>query len=352
MNVLIVISNLELGGAQRVALNLNEWLNCQDAVSSSIVALKNTNRNKYQIKDGDNVYCLNGSNIIKNLRDLIRRVSADIVLSMGVPLSLYTVPACLGLKVRHIISERNDPNNFAGRIETKWLSHFLLRFGNGFVFQTEDAKNYYPNSIRKRSVIIHNPLFNTEKMPKQIYSGQREKVVVAVGRLNVQKNHSILIKAFNNIKDDFPEYSLIIYGEGPERSNLEKLISSLKLSNRVKLPGSFPDIFSKIYQSSLFVLSSDFEGMPNALMEAMALGIPCLSTDCPCGGPRALIENDINGCLVDVNDLNQLSVTIANLLIDEQKRKKYSKNAFKIRTTHSMSSICNQWLTFFKEQLS
>jgi glycosyltransferase involved in cell wall biosynthesis len=221
---------------------------------------------------------------------------------MGVPGALFDVPACVGLGIKHIISERNDPAHFGGSTITRIVSRLLMRKANGFVFQTKDAQAFYGGEIAKHSVIIPNPLFIGDDYPDTQYVGEREETIVTTGRLNKQKNHPLLIRAFKRIAVEFPEYKLIIYGEGPERQNDEALISELGLQERVLLPGTINDVPAKIYKSSLYVLSSDFEGMPNALMEAMALGLPCISTDCPCGGPRELIYKGYIGMLVPVDD--------------------------------------------------
>ena len=116
------------------------------------------------------------------------------------------------------------------------------------------------------------------------------------GFLN-KKNQKILIEAFSKIEGAYPEYELIIYGEGSLRETLEKQVRDLGIEQKVKLPGNDANVLEKIRDAGIFVLSSNYEGMPNALIEAMALGIPSISTDCPCGGPKTLVQPYINGLL-------------------------------------------------------
>ena len=123
----------------------------------------------------------------------------------------------------------------------------------------------------------------------------------------------LLIKAFAEVKD-YTDDNLIIYGEGPERNELELFVQKNGLDNRVFLPGLINDVADKIYSAKLFVLSSNYEGSPNALMEAMALGVPCISTDCPCGGPHMLITDGINGFLVPTNNIESLSSTLSRVI--------------------------------------
>ena len=201
----------------------------------------------------------------------------------------------------------------------------LYPLADGFVFQTKEAQEYFDKKIQKKSVIIPNPI--NEEFICEPYNGEREKKIVTVGRLEEQKNHKMLIKAFSKLPEGLSEYKLIIYGEGSLRPELEKQIKELNLLGRVFLPGQVDDVKNRIYKAGLFVLSSNYEGMPNALMEAMALGVPCASTDCPCGGPRFLIKNEYNGLLYNVNNELELKLAINKIIGDEELSKKISKNA-------------------------
>ena len=158
-----------------------------------------------------------------------------------------------------------------------------------------------------------------------------------------------MIEAFAEVHQRHPEYRLVIYGEGPERKLLEELVKRLGLQELCQLPGATNEVLEKIYSVSLFVLPSDFEGMPNALMEAMSLGLPCISTDCPCGGPRELIRDGENGLLVPVGDKAALVTAMEKLINDRDMALRMSKKALEIRNTHSMDAICKRWLEFFRD---
>ena len=164
--------------------------------------------------------------------------------------------------------------------------------------------------------------------------------------MNIQKNHRLLLEAFLRIHDEIPDYKLIIYGEGPERAHLESFIEENNMESYVQLPGSTQDIIEKIKRSCLFVLPSDFEGMPNALMEAMSVGLPCISTDCPCGGPAALINSGINGILIPLGDTEELVKQIRIVTKDHGYAKKLGNNAFQINETHSIDTIGRQWADY------
>lgn len=182
-----------------------------------------------------------------------------------------------------------------------------------------------------------------------MFNGVRAKKIVTAGRLVPQKNYDILIRAFKEVSKEFPEYTLTIYGNGDERAKLENLICNLELREKVLLPGATKDLFNEIIDAEIFVLSPNFEGMPNALIEAMALGIPCISTDCPSGGPRSLIKNMHNGILVTVNEVDEMVKAIKLILTDRKKSQKISTEAVKVRVELDKDRICNRWADYIKQ---
>lgn len=349
MKVVVIIKSPVLGGAERVAINLAKWFCDQKGSHATIVALSGSNYNMFNLDDYDYVE-LNSKLPILSLRRLFKKRSPDLVLTMGVPLCVYTVPALLGMNIKHVISERNDPAHFAGKTITRIVSRYLMKYADGYVFQTKDAQLFYQKITGEQSAIIHNPLFNLPT--PEVKNEYNNKLIVSVGRLVKQKNHRLLIEAFREFSKDFPDYNMTIYGEGEERNYLETLVERFHLQLKVKLPGSYENIFDEIQRASLFVLSSDYEGMPNALMEAMALGLPCISTDCPCGGPSELIENGENGVLVPVGDVYAMAEAMKKVIGDKKYAELLGKNAMLIREAHAMDLICRQWKFFFDKVLS
>ena len=349
MKIVIVIGKAGLGGSERVALNLSKWFNQQERTHATVLALSKPTYNKYNL-DGYDFVELHSKIPIWTLRKFVKQYKPDIVLSMGVPLCIFTVPALVGIKLKHVVSERNSPANFAGTTATRIVARLLMRFADGYVFQTKEAQEFYGGDIAKHSVIIHNPLFQfSEANPinRQLIYDE----IVSVGRLNKQKNQKLIIEAFASVCHEFPSFVLKIYGDGPERENLQNLVNSMNLQKRVSLPGTTTDIFDKIKTASLFILSSNFEGMPNALMEAMSLGLPCISTDCPCGGPHEIIQDGVNGMLIPVDDKKALVKSLRRMLSNLELRNKIGSNAMQIRHTHSMDLICNQWYKYFSSLL-
>lgn len=351
MKIVFTIDHMTIGGAQRVTYNLIKWLQSNTDADVSLLIYRSLviGNIKYDLSGIKHEYVGNGTvNKIRRIREFLKKRRPDVLVSMGTANAIFDVPANIGLGVKHIISERNDPAHFAGSKLTKVLSRLFMRRADGYVLQTKDAQAYFGGEIAKRSVVIPNPLFIEGDYPTEQYTGEREKIIVTTGRLNKQKNHLLLIRAFKRIADEFPDYKLIIYGEGPERQNDEILISELGLQGRVLLPGTIDNVPKKIYKSSLYVLSSDFEGMPNALMEAMALGLPCISTDCPCGGPRELTTDEKDCMLIPVGDEISLASAMKRVLNDSGFAMELGKNAMEIRERLSSDKVCKRWYDFFQ----
>ena len=348
----IITNSLSLGGAERVSLSLAECMS-KDRFEVFLITLNKDREEGYDLSPSIRRIAINKSSnyskfkIIKELRRKIKHHKINKILVMGIPLAVFVIPATFGLNVKVILSERNDPSNFHGKTITRVLSRFLMQLADGFIFQTEGAKQYYSRKIQEKSTIIPNPLLSRNLPP--VFEGVRKKSIVTAGRLVPQKNHKLLIRAFKEVSAEFSEYTLTIFGNGSERENLQTLIYELDLFDKVKLPGATKKLFDEITDAEMFVLSSDFEGMPNALIEAMALGLPCISTDCPPGGPRSLIENEKNGILVQVNDYLQLAESIKLLIQNKELSNRIASEAIKIRSLLSIDIICKRWIDYVSE---
>lgn len=249
----------------------------------------------------------------KKIRSVIQENKPDVVLTMPEDTGIYAILALIGTGIPVYVSERNNPWVMPNVKITRFLRKLAYPFAKGIIFQTEMAKSFFSEHIQKKGVVLQNSVDAT-RIPEP-YTGERKKVFAAVGRLEPQKNFPMLIKAFSEFHKEEKDYQLIIYGEGKERTNLEKLIKQLNLEGSVSLPGRNKDVLNAINDSAAFILSSDYEGMPNALIEAMCMGMPVISTDCPSGGPRELIRNGENGLLIDVNDVEGMKKAMKQLVI-------------------------------------
>lgn len=347
--IAIIVNSLSRGGAERVSVLLAEWLYSK-GVECAIFTIKDDDEDSYPLNSNISRISMHNTlqsgflTTVKKLRHSIKKFEPSVALIMGVPLSVYAIPALLGTGIPIVVSERNSPLFFKGKKSTQLFSKLLVSLASGFVFQTKGAKEYYSKKIQSKSVIIPNPLtLNNLLAP---YKGKRTKKIVSVGRLVPQKNHSLLINAFSDIVKEHPDYTLTIYGEGSEKNTLNNLIKSLNLSGKVILAGVKKDIFKEINDAAMFVMSSNFEGMPNALIEAMALGVPVISTNCPSGGPASLIIHKYNGLLTSVGDQTELMEAMKSLIIDDKLSGEISNNSVKIRDELDSEKVCSMWLNY------
>lgn len=349
--ILFYLSDLEKGGAQRVICNLANYLVNSYEVSiittkeSQAKYLLNNNIKVYNLKIKESKYRF--ANIFRRLYkliSLIRTINPDITITFLTSeiYRILIVKPFINSKV--IISVRNDPNGIYNTKMKRRVINLLLRLTDGAVFQTHEAKSFFTKKVYKKSTIIMNPI--NENFIKPLYKGKRKKEIVAVGKLFEQKNHKLLINSFSKIVDKFPDYKLVIYGEGILRANLEEQVKNLCLEDKVLLPGISNNIVDSIYDSSLFVLSSDFEGVSNALLEALSLGLPVISTDCSGGGAREIINHGINGLLVPVNDVNELAESIERVLSDEKLSRSLSENAALMQEKLNPQKINKQWESY------
>jgi len=217
---------------------------------------------------------------IRNMRKEIKENADAYVLSMGTVAGMFTVMATLGLKNKVVVSERNDPNVFNGRpirrVE-EILRNILYSCAKYVVLQTVDTMDCFPEYLHKKCVVIGNPI--PRDIPEPGKCEEREKTILDVGRLIPSKNHQMMIKVFGKFSEKFPEYRLLIFGDGSEKQNLQELINALNLQERVFLKGFSDSIYEELKKGGIYVSTSITEGISNSLIEALAMGIPTVATD-------------------------------------------------------------------------
>lgn len=314
--VYFYINVLGGGGAERVITNLANML-AEDNYDVTMITsyeeereyilTRNVRRLSLEDRDRQRSRIIRNLSRIFKLRKICKEEKPDILISFMEEPNFRAILATRGLPVKTLVSVRNDPNKeYAGKIG-QFVGKVLLPMADGCVFQTSDAQKWFPERLQKKSRIIYNAV------KEEFYQVERTPVrgeIVTCGRLTEQKNHKLLIDAFAEVQKIYPFATLKIYGEGVLREKLQNQIESLNLNEKVFLMGATNDVAKALQTADLFVLSSDYEGMPNALMEAMAAGVPCISTDCPCGGPRELFGEDASDKLVPCNNSAQLSEAI------------------------------------------
>ena len=359
MRVVILTSSLVMGGAERVAVSLANYLSKRN-VETYLMVFDNK-ESAYCIDDSVN-YVKNINNVekgklksffqrIKYLFKTLNKIKPDIVFTLFYDITFYALFYKFfsnSKKLKIISSERNHPKSEKRRGLKGKLNVLASRLCDGFIFQTERAKKYYPKKVQDKSVVIHNGISNP--LVNQIDSKnlRSKKIITSMGRLENQKAHDIMIRAFAKVIEEFPDYELVIHGEGSKREYLESLIRELNLEKNVKLPGKNENALIEVANGKIFLLTSRYEGMPNALMEAMAIGMPCISTDCEMG-PAELISDGINGFLVQVDNIEELADKIIMLLKDPKLQDAISLESLKINETHSSDHIFSKYLYYFKK---
>lgn len=280
------------------------------------------------------------------LRRTIRRIDPWCVVSLATPKTVSLLALALtGLKVPLILSERNDPVRFPPEKLVRSLRVWCYHRADGLVFQTREAMGFFDGSIQKKGTVICNPLTGT--VPER-FAGTRRKRIVNFCRFDPQKNLDLLIDAFSDIAGDFPEHSLCIYGDGSQRERLTEKIRALGLEDRISLPGYSSNIYEDIREDALFVSSSDYEGISNSMLEAMAIGVPTICTDCPAGGARETIRHGENGLLVPVGDRKALAQAISRVLSDPDFGDSLSLAGSRLRHEISAAAIAAGWLEFME----
>lgn len=363
--ILFHINSLGKGGAERVVSVLSRYF-AEDGYEVVIVTLWRAGE-EYELSKAVRridlgelaAGRLGGRRLLAlrrftDLRSVIRREQPGIVISFCVKANFRSAFAMLGMRTPLLVSVRNDPKTdyapHAGA--TKWMEKKAC----GCVFQTEEARQFFSPDFQKKSRVIWNPI--DEKYLLARREGERQKAennkrhadgrnrIVTVGRISRQKNHMLLLRAFCRIKDQFPDMVLQIYGEEGEsgvKEELESYMADKRLEERVLFMGQNSSLEKELREAALFVLPSDYEGMPNALMEAMVLGLPVIATDCPCGGVAALIEDGVSGLLVPVGDEDRLAEAMARLLGERELARSMAENAGKVAEKVSPLRIYKEW---------
>lgn len=350
MKILFVSAGMLFGGAERVTSILtDEW--GKRGHETKILVTRTEAISKYPLSDKVTlVSCYDNVSkakigqiaIIKKVREICKEWKPDVVISFYNDLCALSALAITGLHIPLIYSERNDPNKTNQRKSDQLYRKIVEHRADKIVFQTKGAQKCYSKSVQDKSVVILNPV-DTAGYPIHDFTHEK-KEIVTVGRLEPQKNQKLLIDAFSLIADELADYSLVVYGEGSLREELEAYIKEKRLQDRVFLPGAKSNIQDYIKDAALFVLSSDYEGIPNALIEAMAIGLPCVSTDCSPGGARELIESDENGLIVECGNPKMLADAVKRMIVEKKEAKRMGTQARLVRSRVDKCKIAESWL--------
>lgn len=288
----------------------------------------------------------------ERLKKVLNEIQPDVVISVGqseknMVLSLKGEWA----RIREFHYNKNYRLDHAKNVFAKVLAflgnlydyQYAIKKYDRVILLTEEDKNTNWKNVHNVSVIPNPSTFKSDKI-----SLLNQKKVVSVGRLALPKNYSSLVRAFRKVVNKYPDWILEIYGDGPQRNELEKLISDLQLGEHVFLKGYSSNVGASISESSIFVLSSIFEGFALVIVEAMTCGVPVVSYACPCG-PKDIIDDGVDGFLVSVNDEQSLADRICQLIKNEELRKKMGTAALEKAKKYEVDNIVNQWMDLFRE---
>lgn len=340
--IIFVTGSLEQGGAERVISILSNKLLINYDVS--IVCYYNR-PHFFTIAPEVNIYNLEKNSSYNNvfskavcLRKFLLSQKNCVVVAFMLPYYVFTVLSLLGTKIKIVASERTDPRRHS--FFRKILSRLCLYRVKALIVQTETAKSYYPLNIQVKTTVIYNPL--SDDIKSIFYKSNTGNVnIVTMSRFVKDKNLQLLIHAFRNLCDSFNNITLTMYGNGPLKDELQKLVRHLNLQDCVFFPGYTLNASEALSEADIYVCSSNYEGLPNSLIEAMSCGIPSVSTRV--AGAVDLIADGVNGLLVDIDDLNALTVQLSLLCSNDSLRTKLGKEASKIRELVNPNLITKQW---------
>ena len=266
--------------------------------------------------------------------------------------SIYLTLLSVKKSNRVIISERGDPEQCLSSKTNLAFFKTMFDKADEMVFQSPDAMQWYRENTSVKGRVIFNPI--KPDLPERFF-GERKKKIVNYCRISSQKNLHLLVNAFELFTKEYPNYELFIYGDavgnGTEGyiDSLREAIEQLNCKDNIHILPSQKDIHELIKDYAMFVSSSDFEGMSNSMLEAMAIGLPTICTDCPAGGARAVIKDHENGILVPVNDAHALAKAMKEVAGDPKLAEKLSINGTKLREELSVEKIVNQWMEIIND---
>lgn len=351
------IGSLSKGGAERVFVNLAGYF--QTEGYRVVMVTQYQKEEEYTLPDGverilsdiseEKVSASRIVNFFRRLNKLHaiwKEQKPDLVLSCIGKNNFMTVVTAMGTKTKPVVSVVGEAREeYPGR-GMRMLADFLFSHAAGIILQTERSRSFFCKKVGEKAVILPNSLNPAFIRPR--FEGEREKKIVSVGRMDANKNHEMQLRAFAALRDKYPEYELVIYGDGELRSYIEETAEELGIGDRVFLPGVVPDVAARIERASLFLLTSYSEGVSNALIEALALGLPVIATDVPSGGTEELMTNGRNGLVIPAGDLEALTKAMDRLLGDEKYADMLGREAARIQEKLSPERVNPLWKAYFE----
>ena len=353
MKILFVISCLSYGGAEKNFMLVANYFN----KIGHEVAICNFNERKTVQTVSDDIKYYENSGIYdkkgkfawvglrkqqyRYLKLCCKDFEPDVIVSfLNMPNFLSVLCGKL-LKIPTIISERADPYRSNSKLDK--LMHFMYNRADGAVFQSNGAKAFYSKKLQEKSAVIPNPLMGVKE--EYLYnSEQANKVIAFAGRFEtMQKRQDIMLEAMKKVLEKHPDYKLVFYGDGENEDEIKRLATDMGIESNVIFAGVSDNLVRDISKCEIYVITSDYEGIPNTLMEAMSVGMPCVATDCSPGGARMLIKSGENGTIVPCGDVDAVANAIVYYIENKDVAILHGKNATDIKNKFSYAVIMKKW---------
>ena len=368
-SIAFYIGGLCIGGAERVICNLAEYFYSEGYRVTMVT--KARDEKEYDLnprirriiaditpeeETGSRIHNLLAR--INKLRRIWKEVKPDVIVSFIRKNNLMAIASAVPLGIPVVVSVRSAPERELMGFGFKTISFLLFRMAAGVVLQTREAYDFFPGYIRAKAVVLPNSinpefLKASEELETQgdgsSTNSARKKKIITVGRIDDNKNQKLLVDAYVRIAMQYPDWSLELVGDGSGKKSLEEYVLTLPCKDRINFTGAVDDVAKRMSEASIFVLPSKIEGMPNALIEDMVMVMACISTDCPCGGPRDLIAADeSNGVLVPVDNADAMAMALKRLITNDILRESMGDNAKKIINTLHPDAVNKQWKNYIE----
>lgn len=348
MKLLIILNDLQNGGIERVLSILANYFASKNhevhilAIATDEIAYAVDPKIHYRYMPTTKLYKRIG--LFKEIRGVakifgaIKKINPDWLIGFDDSIIIRSVPSAWLLRKKILVSERIDPSIYGAAM--RFVRQIAYDMADKVVFQTEDARRYFPKRTQKKSFVIPNPI--KDNLPYRDLDLHDHDIVMAC-RLREQKNIPMAIDAFDIFDAECPGYRLVVYGEGELEERLKSYANQKGLQDKVIFPGYSNDIYEKMRKCAMYISSSDYEGLSNSMLEALAIGVPSVVTDCPVGGARMFIKNGENGVLVPTGDAASMAEGMKKIAGNTAFARKLSKNAAQIRDVLDAETICAGW---------
>jgi GalNAc-alpha-(1->4)-GalNAc-alpha-(1->3)-diNAcBac-PP-undecaprenol alpha-1,4-N-acetyl-D-galactosaminyltransferase len=350
--IVFLITSLNSGGAERNLVNLINSFSSKYEVH--LILLYNEPKfyklDKEIVTHHLNEKYLPSKNVFQSVKQnisFLREITAifksnnyNLVISFTTNVNILSIFTAKYMSIPCIISERNNPEVYVPNTFWRILRNISYCFANSLIVQTDFNKNFYQKIIQQdKIIIIPNPIDENLYSLRKTYN-ERQNIILTVGRIDSNKNQRLLIEAFANLNTE--NWKLVIVGDGVLKDEYKKLTVKLGVEDKVDFVGTVQNVWDYYNQAKIFAFTSNSEGFPNALLEAMSFGLPCVSTDCP-SGPSEIIINNENGYLIEVNNKRQLENSLSKLINSPEICDQFSQNAIKYTQKFSLVEIKKLW---------